>query len=133
MSASILFNPAMLSVGTLAQGAAPDIPWVRIALVMILCVALAFAAVGFLRIRYGLPFLPDRITNPITSAGIVTQTPGEKLAIVDRVAAGPSSQFIVLGRGEQRYLLHVSQAGATVVDRYENAASGEAAPQEVTP
>jgi hypothetical protein len=106
---------------------------VRIALVMILCVFLAFAAVGFLRIRYGLPFLPDRFTNPITSAGLVTQGSDEKLAIVDRVAAGPSSQFIVLGRGEQRYLLHVSQAGATVVDQYRDGAGVETAPQEDTP
>ena len=129
MSASIFTDTAMLTAGALAQGTTPDIPWVRIALVMVLCVFLAFAAVGFLRIRYGLPFLPDRFTNPITSAGIVTEAPKEKLAIVDRLAAGPSSQFMVLARGEKRYLLHVSQGGATIVDQYSDDAAGEAIPK----
>ncbi|MEM1051667.1 MAG: hypothetical protein AAGI28_06175 [Pseudomonadota bacterium] len=110
-------------IGSLAQGVAPDIPWVRIVLVMILCVLLAFVAVGFLRIRYGLPFLPDRITNPITSAALVSDTSGEKLTIVDRLTAGPSSQFIVLGRGKKRYLIHVAQNGATVIDHYSDLGS----------
>lgn len=118
-------SQALLMTASLAQGSAPDIPWVRIIFVMILCVVLAFVAVGFLRIRYGLPFLPDRVTNPITSAGIVTNAPKEKLAIIDRLAAGPSSQFIVLGRGEKRYLLHIAQNGATVVDQYTQDALNE--------
>jgi hypothetical protein len=118
MSASLFPSILLLSTGSLAQGSAPDIPWVRIILVMILCVGLAFVAVGFLRIRYGLPFLPDRITNPITNAGVLPDTPEEKLVILDRLAAGPSSQFMVLGRGEKRYLVHLAQGGATVIDQY---------------
>ena len=129
MSASTFTDTAILAAGTLAQGSTPDIPWVRIVLVMILCVFLAFAAVGFLRIRYGLPFLPDRLTNPITSTRIVTEAPNEKLAIVDRLAAGPSSQFMVLARGETRYLLHVSQGGATLVDQYSDAGGVQDQPE----
>ena len=90
---------------------------------MILCVGLAFIAVGFLRIRYGLPFLPDRLINPITTTSIVTDAPQEKLAILDRLAAGPSSHFIVLGRGEKRYLVHIAQGGATVIDQFSEEAS----------
>ncbi|WP_298303597.1 hypothetical protein [uncultured Erythrobacter sp.] len=117
MGNSIISTATLMSLGSF-QGSAPDIPWIRIALVMILCIFLAFAAVGFLRIRYGLPFLPDRLTNPITSAGIVPDPAQEKLAIINRLATGPSSQIIVLARDEQRYLLHISQSGATVIDRY---------------
>ncbi|MEP0391760.1 MAG: hypothetical protein ABJ205_15515 [Erythrobacter sp.] len=125
MSASIIYPFAVLSVGTLSQGSAPDIPWVRITLVMLLCIGLAFVAVGFLRIRYGLPFLPDRITNPITSRGLPSDTQAEKLEIKDRLAAGPSSQFLVLGRGERRYLIHIAQHGATVIDQYSEVPASE--------
>lgn len=118
MSASIISPSALLTLGSLSQGNAPDIPWLRITLVMFLCVGLAFVAVGFLRIRYGLPFLPDRITNPITSAGLPSEAPRDKLEIKDRLATGPSSQFLVLGCGDHRYLLHIAQNGATVIDRY---------------
>lgn len=133
MSASIIYPFAMLSIGMLGQGSAPDIPWVRITLVMFLCIGLAFVAVGFLRIRYGLPFLPDRITNPITSAGLASDAPTEKLEIKDRLAAGPSSQFVVLGRGKKRYLIHIAQQGATVIDQYsENTASENEKAEPVT-
>ena len=127
MSNSVISSLSTLTVSALTQGSAPDIPWVRIILVMLLCVCLAFIAVGFLRIRYGLPFLPDRITNPIASAGLTTQAPSEKLEIKERLVAGPSSQFLVLGRGENRYLIHIAPHGATVIEQYSEGGTNESA------
>lgn len=118
------FNSVLSAVATIGQPSAPDIPWLRITLVLILCIALAFAAVGFLRIRYGMPFLPERLANPI-KAQTVSSDKEDRLAIVERLPAGQSSQFVVLGRGKQRYLLHISQQGATVIDQFAEPAEEE--------
>lgn len=101
----------------LAQGGSPDIPWVRILVVLLLCIALAVAAVGFVRLRHGMAFLPERFVNPLRKS---TAEPGEKrrLVISERISAGPTSQFVILGRGTQKYLLHVSQQSVTEIDRF---------------
>lgn len=105
------------SATTLAQGGSLEIPWLRIGLVLVLCIALAIAAIGFVRLRYGMPFLPERLGNPVR---LQTPAPGEeeRLKILERLSAGPTSQFIILARGKQRYLLHVSQQGVTEIDRF---------------
>ena len=110
-------NVIVLGVASMGEAVSPDIPWLRITLVLVLCVFLAFAAVGFLRIRYGMPFLPERFGNPI-KASIAPTADKERLSIVERLPAGPSSQFVVLARGEHRYLIHVSQQGAQLIDQF---------------
>ena len=101
----------------LAQGAAPDVPWMRIVLVLVLCLGLATATIGFVRLRHGMPFLPDRLTNPIAQRN-ASRISTRQLEIVERLPAGPTSQFVLLARGKQRYLLHLSQNGATEIDRF---------------
>lgn len=101
----------------IAQGGAPDIPWLRIVFVLILCIGLAIAAIGFVRLRHGMPFLPDRIAGPI-KAKRSERGDTQELAIVERLSAGPATQFVVLARGKQRYLLHVSQQAVTEIDRF---------------
>jgi hypothetical protein len=64
-----------------------------------------------------LPFLPDRFVNPV-AVGQTQRDDTEKLVIIERVSAGPASQFIILARGKQRYLLHLSQHGITEIDRF---------------
>lgn len=107
----------------LAQGVAPDIPWVRIAVVLVLCIALAVAAIGFVRLRLGMPFLPTTWLLPFKPR--LDQTVKEKrLHIVERLGVSPTSQFVVLARGKQRYLLLLTQQGATEIDRYEASEDG---------
>ena len=119
MIISQLSHAANTNLGTLVQGDGPDIPWVRIVLMFALCIGLAIAAIGFVRLRHGLPFLPDR------PGGSSRQSPSPKdqndgLTVAQRLSAGPSSQFIILARGNQRYLLHVSPQGVTEIDRYQD-------------
>lgn len=97
---------------------ANEIPWLRIALVFCLCVLLAVTAVGFLRLRHGMSFLPERLINPFKIARNFDH-PHDQLAIVDRLTVGPASQFVVLARGDERYLIHISQHGATVIDQFQ--------------
>ncbi|MEM1052712.1 MAG: hypothetical protein AAGI28_11520 [Pseudomonadota bacterium] len=114
----ILRDGPVWGLAAIGETALPDVPWMRIALVFILCVCFTFAAVGFLRIRYGMPFLPARFVNPIRASAEMFVPEEKRLAIVERLPAGPSSQFLVLSHGKQRYLLHISQQGATVLDRF---------------
>ncbi len=118
-----LSHAASANLAPLAQGSSPDIPWLRIVLVFILCVGLAVAAIGFVRLRHGLPFLPDRLGNSpprVSSSGDME----DHLAVSQRLSAGPSSQFVILARGKQRYLLYVSPQGVTEIDRYEDRQAG---------
>ncbi len=115
---SVLRDAPLFGLAAIGETASLDIPWARIAFVFILCVCLSFAAVGFLRLRYGLPFLPGRLVNPIRASAEMFGSEKKELAIVERLPTGPSSQFLLLSRGKQRYLLHISPQGATLLDRF---------------
>ncbi len=108
---------APASTFAIAQGAAPDIPWLRILGAFAFCITLAVAAIVFLRWRQGLPVMPNG-TLSRTGTGSRSVAAHDQLAIIQRLGLGPGSQFIVLERGEQCYLLHVSQQGVTEIDRY---------------
>ena len=108
-----------LANATLASGSSPDIPWVRILFVLVLCLALAVATIGFVRLRYGMPFLPDRLAAKIALPNRPVKAKGD-LAIVERLSSGPASQFVVLQRGTRKYLLHISQQGVTEIDRFDD-------------
>jgi len=111
----------------LASGSAPDIPWLRIALVLIFCLLLAMLAIGFVRLRYGLPFLPDRLAKQALPSGLSTGEQG-KIAITQRLPLGQNSQFVVLSRGSTHYVLHVSQQSVTEIDRYDDDAQPDSQP-----
>lgn len=117
MQISNVITIANHSAVDLAQGGSPDIPWVRILVVLLLCIALAVAAVGFVRLRHGMAFLPERFINPMRSPA-AELSEKKRLVISERISAGPTSQFVILTRGTQKYLLHVSQQGVTEIDRF---------------
>ncbi len=102
----------------LAYGSAPGIPWVRIVLSFFFCIALAVATIAFIRARNGLPILPDRMRH---RPGHTRDGSGgniDTIQIVERLNVTPTSQIVLLGKGSQRYLLHLSDQGATVIDRF---------------
>ena len=123
MNFTSLFD-LLLGAASFGQASSPDIPWLRIGLVLVLCIVLAFAAVGFLRLRYGMPFLPERFVSPIR-ATLPEGESKDRLAIIERLPAGPSSQFVILSRGEQRYLIHISQQGAALIDQFKDETAQE--------
>lgn len=60
-----------LASTAVVSGGSIDVPWVRIVIVFMLCVGLAFAAVGFVRLRYGMPFIPALIVSTTSFIRIV--------------------------------------------------------------
>lgn len=121
---SALFHLAAAAAETahFAGGSDPDIPWVRIILAFLFCIALAIAAIGFIRVRNGMPLMPDRLGSSIAGVGDGTSAPSDRLQITQRLTLSPNSQVIVLKRGEQNYLLHVGANGATEIDRFNDEA-----------
>jgi len=110
----------------IAQGGAPDIPWLRMVLALALCLGLAMAAIGFARLRLGMPFLPEKM-SPVTGAKVTAGYTPAQLAIVERLNSGTSGQFVILSRGAQQYLLHISQQGhVTKLDDFETENEGAA-------
>lgn len=104
----------------LSQAAASNIPWFQLGAAFALCAALAVAAIFSIRLRQGLPLLPNGSLTSIGSSFRRTSVE-DQVAIVQRLGLGPSNEFVILERGDQRYLLHVSQQGATEIDRYKTA------------
>lgn len=110
----------------IAYGTDPSIPWGRLILAFAFSIAVAIAAIAFIRMRNGLPVIPDQFRKPWHTAG--TGKPverGERMAIVERLTVTPTSQIVVLRRGRQNYLLHLSANGATEIDRFETEMSPE--------
>mgnify|MGYP001802843318 CR=1 FL=1 len=62
-------------------------------------------------------FLPDRLSG-LPQARVPRPRETNPLSISQRLGIGTNSQFIVLQRGKQKYLLHVSQHGVTEIDRF---------------
>ncbi len=117
ISSLALFASQNAQPAILATGSGPDIPWVRILIALFLCILMAFFAVGLLRLRHGLPFLPGRLVLPKR----LKNSDARRIAaleIVERLSVGPASQFVILKRGSQNYLLHLTQQGATEIDRF---------------
>lgn len=96
--------------GRLGQAEGPVIPWLRIVLAFLFCIALAVAAVLWLRKRQGLP--------PLLAGLIATAPDGpDRLGIEERLRVSATSQILVLRWDGARYLVHVSGAGAQLLDR----------------
>ena len=102
----------------LGQGSSPDIPWLRLILAFLFCVGLAVVAIMAIRARAGMPILPkglDRLTRGMLESEVL---PEKRITIVQRLPVAPGSQLIVLKRGRQRYLLHLTASSATEIDRF---------------
>lgn len=119
MSILMHLSAAAAEAAPLATGTGPDIPWGRVLLAFLFCVALAIAAIGFLRVRNGMPLLPEGLMRGggSTSDGFPGKA-SERMQIVQRLSITPTSQIIMLKRGKQNYILHVGNQGATEIDRF---------------
>lgn len=105
------------------QGADISIPWARIILAFLFCIAVAAGAILWLRARQGretsLRALVDRLAGPAA--------PTEQVLVVeDRLRASPTSQYLILRCGARRYLVHQTAQSAVLLDRLDDA--GETAP-----
>lgn len=93
-----------------------EIPWARIVLVLLLCIALAVAAAYFLRMRYG------RSVSPSFAALLRSEAKRKpELEILERVRISPTSQICLVRCGTRRYLLHAAQQSATLIERQDDA------------
>ena len=103
----------------IAYADGPGIPWLRIVLAFALCIALAIGAIGFIRVKNGMPLIPDEMRSRTGASGEVA-SPGndERIRIAQRLSVTPQSQLVVVTRGRQNYLLHLTNNGATEIDRF---------------
>lgn len=102
----------------LGQGSGPDIPWFRLILAFLFCIGLAVVAIMAVRARAGMPVLPNRLSGLTKGLLEGEVLPQERVTIIQRLPVAPGSQLILLKRGRQRYLLHLTASGATEIDRF---------------
>lgn len=102
----------------LASGTAPSIPWGRLVLAFVFCILVALAAIAFIRKRNGMPVLPEDVIQRFGQGQISAPAASGRVQIVQRLGVTPTSQLVVLKRGRQNYLLHLTNSGATEIDRY---------------
>jgi hypothetical protein len=118
MSIPFLVTTA-LAAPAYGQTVGPAIPWARIVVAFLVCIAFAVGAILWLRSRQGLP------TDVRTLLGQLRQSkasdPQAPLLIEQRLRASPTSQFVILRCGERRYLVHTGPQGAQNIDRLDDA------------
>jgi len=118
MSISFLVTTA-LAVPAYSQTAGPVIPWARIVIAFLVCIAFAVGAILWLRSRQGLPTdiraLFGQLGQPRASE------PAEPFEIERRLRVSPTSQLFILRCGERRYLVHTGPQGAQNLDRLDDA------------
>jgi flagellar biogenesis protein FliO len=92
------------------------VPWARIVLSLLLCLALAVWAIAFLRRRSGAAPIP-------MFARLLAQSDGDRerqLELVERLQVSPASQICLVRCGDKRFLFHVSSAGAQLLSRLDD-------------
>ena len=105
----------------LGQGEDLSVPWARIVLALLFCLALAVAAILIVRQKQGLGTSFDSLRKLMEGhAGQAGAATG--LAIEQRLRITPASQVLVLRCEQRRYLIHVSAQGAQVLDRLDDTA-----------
>lgn len=105
----------------MAYAETPGIPWIRITLAFAFCIFLAIAAIGFIRIRNGLTFVPDEWRARLQGNGKEERPLNrEWINVVQRVNLMPGSQLVVVQCGQLHYLLHITGSAVTVIDRFED-------------
>ena len=102
----------------LATGTAPAIPWGRLVLAFAFCIVIALGAIAFIRKRNNMPLLSDDTLRRLGMGGGAGTMPHDRLQITQRLSVTPNSQLVVLKRGSQNYLLHLTNTGATEIDRF---------------
>lgn len=111
----------------LATGSAPSIPWIRLILAFLFCIVIAVLAVAFIRKRNGLPLLPEHLQARLNQGATDQSSQQDRIQITQRLSVTPTSQLVVLRRGEQNYLLHLTNTGATEIDRFRDGEEADVA------
>lgn len=106
------------TIAPYATGSGPEIPWVRLILAFLFCALLAGVAIWALKARYGTPLLPENWRTLVAGGAANEVQADDRVRIAQRLAVAPGSQIIVLKRGKQNYLLHLTSSSATEIDRY---------------
>lgn len=121
MSISFLLTTA-LTAPAYSQTAAPTIPWARIIIAFLVCIAFAVGAILWLRSRQqGLPTDVRALFGPLGRPKALEVA--EPFEIERRLRVSPTSQLFILRCGERRYLVHTGPQGAQNLDRLDDARS----------
>lgn len=118
MSILVHLTAAAADSAPLATGTAPYIPWARIILALLFCIALAVGAIGFIRVKNGMSLVPDGIAARLHKQGEAPPLASDKMQVTQRLSVTPSSQLVIVKRGKQNYMLHLTNQGATEIDRF---------------
>lgn len=107
----------LLSAAPRALAQAPDlsIPWARIVLGLLFCIGLAFIAVMVIRQRQGLPISLADLRQAFATGQ--PRPDSGALQIEQRIRLTAASQIVVLRCAERRYLVHLGNQGAQLIDR----------------
>jgi len=87
------------------------IPWARIVLALLFCLALAVAAIAVRRRRLGFSATPS-FASLLAFNGARED---RELELLERLQLSPTSQICLIRCGHRRLLLHISAAGAQLL------------------
>lgn len=126
MSISFLLTTAR-AAHAFGEKAEPVIPWARIVIAFLICIAFAVGAILWLRARQGLPNNVRKLFDPFGQGAQAGYS--EPLEIERRLRVSATGQLIILRCGQRRYLVHTGPQGAQNLDRLDDAPIvGEPAP-----
>jgi flagellar biogenesis protein FliO len=111
MSASLALLAA--AAAPLAYGEGPTVPWARIVLSLLFCLAVAVGAIAVIRRRAGQPPLGALTALLLPRGGHAVP---RQLELLERLALTPTSQVCLVRCGDRRLVVLVSPGGAQVVD-----------------
>lgn len=97
----------------IAYGEGPSVPWARIVLSLLFCIALAFGAVAFVRWRSGQAG-PGSLASLLRR---VERGTARRLELLERLPLTPTTQLCLVRSGNSRLLVLVSPGGAQLIER----------------
>jgi hypothetical protein len=102
-------------IGSQAGGVA--IPWLRIVLAFLFCIAVAAGAIAVLRIKQG------QWTMPVWRRGLaarfsIDRASKPRLRVVGRLALAPGHQAVLLRCDDKCHLIHLGPQGSSVIDTF---------------
>ena len=110
---------AVVTAPAYGQGAEPVIPWARIVVAFLICIAFAVGAILWMRARQGMPTDVRVLFEGLRRTK--TPEPQEPFEIERRLRVSPASQLFILRCGARRYLVHTGPQGAQNLDRLDDA------------
>lgn len=110
---SILYSSEVFAKSTLAQGVTPDIPWLRIVLSFIFCIAVAVIAILALRAYKGKQ--GNGLQSIFAKRGRVKSN---RIYIAEMRRLNAHADLCVIHFNDQEYLLSVAGSGITVLAQH---------------